>query len=228
MPKERILIVDDEEDLLELMRYNLNREGYRVQCVTTGEAALDAANKEVPDLIVLDLLLPNVDGLEVCRRLKAESKTKHIPVLMLTAKAEEADVVAGLELGADDYMTKPFSPRVLLARAKAVLRRKATPPADERSLISIHDLVVDPGRHEVLLAGKAVELTYTEFALLQFLARRPGWTFTRTQIVDAVKGEDYPVTERSVDVQVAGLRKKLGDFADYVQTVRGVGYRFKE
>ncbi len=228
MAKERILVVDDEEDLLELVRYNLTREGYRVACVSTGEDAIEQARRDLPDLIVLDLLLPNVDGLEVCRRLKGDSKTKHLPILMLTAKTEEADVVTGLELGADDYMTKPFSPRVLLARVKAVLRRKSANVPDERSVVRIHDLTVDPVRHEALLEGKPVELTYTEFALLHFLSRKPGWTFTRAQIVDAVKGEDYPVTERSVDVQVAGLRKKLGDRADYVQTVRGVGYRFKE
>lgn len=228
MAKERILVVDDEEDLLELVRYNLSKEGYRVTCVASGEDALVQARKEVPDVIVLDLLLPTVDGLEVCRRLKADAKTKHVPVLMLSAKSEEADVVAGLELGADDYMTKPFSPRVLLARVRAVLRRRAVEPPDDRTTVRIHELVIDPVRHEVLLERKPVELTYTEFALLHFLARRPGWTFTRSQIVDAVKGEDYPVTERSVDVQVAGLRKKMGTHADLIQTVRGVGYRFKE
>jgi two-component system alkaline phosphatase synthesis response regulator PhoP len=228
MPKEKILVVDDEADLLELVRYNLTKEGFRVTCVATGEEAIEQGRKDVPDLVILDLLLPSVDGLEVCRRLKSDAKTKHVPILMLSAKSEEADVVTGLELGADDYMTKPFSPRVLLARVRAVLRRKLAEPPDERSTVRIHELVIDPVRHEVLLGGKPVELTYTEFALLHFLARKPGWTFTRNQIVDAVKGEDYPVTERSVDVQVAGLRKKMGNFSEYIQTVRGVGYRFKE
>jgi two-component system phosphate regulon response regulator PhoB len=228
MAKEKILVVDDEEDLLELVRYNLTKEGYRVTCVASGEEAIEQARKDVPDLVILDLLLPSVDGLEVCRRLKNDGKTRHIPILMLSAKSEEADVVAGLELGADDYMTKPFSPRVLLARVRAVLRRRSAELPDERSTVRVHDLVVDPVRHEILLGGKPVELTYTEFALLHFLARKPGWTFTRNQIVDAVKGEDYPVTERSVDVQVAGLRKKMGNFSEYIQTVRGVGYRFKE
>jgi two-component system phosphate regulon response regulator PhoB len=178
-------------------------------------------------LIVLDLLLPNVDGLEICRLLKSDEKTKHIPVIMLTAKGEESDMVAGLELGADDYMTKPFSPRVLLARIKAILRRKAKGAADD-GVVQVRELVIHPGRHEAILDGKPLELTFTEFRLLHFLARRPGWAFTRAQIVDAVKGEDYPVTERSVDVQVAGLRKKMGDWGNYIETVRGVGYRFKE
>jgi two-component system phosphate regulon response regulator PhoB len=223
-----ILVVDDEEDLLELVRYNLSRDGYRVTCVGTGEDALKAARRQPPDLIVLDLMLPAVDGLEVCRRLKADSKTRDVPIIMLTAKSEESDMVAGLERGADDYIAKPFSPRVLSARVKALLRRKeAQRQAELETTIDVHELSIHPGRHEVTLAGTPVELTYTEFALLQFLAKRPGWAYTRTQIVDAVKGEDYPVTERSVDVQVAGLRKKLGDFGSYIETVRGVGYRFR-
>ena len=173
-------------------------------------------------------MLPAVDGLEVCRRLKGDSKTRDIPIIMLTAKSEESDMVAGLERGADDYIAKPFSPRVLSARVKALLRRKeAERKADLETTIDVHELSIHPGRHEATLAGDLLELTYTEFALLQFLAKRPGWAYTRTQIVDAVKGEDYPVTERSVDVQVAGLRKKLGDFGSYIETVRGVGYRFR-
>jgi two-component system phosphate regulon response regulator PhoB len=225
---QSVLVVDDEEDLLELVRYNLTREGYHVTCVATGEEALKAARKQPPDLIVLDLMLPAVDGLEVCRRLKSESKTRDIPIIMLTAKSEESDMVAGLERGADDYIAKPFSPRVLSARVKALLRRRENQTrAELETTIDVHELSIHPGRHEVSLAGQPLELTYTEFALLQFLAKRPGWAFTRTQIVDAVKGEDYPVTERSVDVQVAGLRKKLGDFGSYIETVRGVGYRFR-
>jgi two-component system alkaline phosphatase synthesis response regulator PhoP len=226
--RERILVVDDEEDLLELVNYNLSKEGFRVRPVTSGEEALAEARETLPDLIVLDLLLPAVDGLEVCRRLKSDPRTRHIPIIMLTAKSEESDMVAGLELGADDYVTKPFSPRVLLARVKAILRRKAKTAPDDDGAIRIRELTIHPGRHEVLLSSEPLELTYTEFRLLHFLARKPGWAFTRSQIVDAVKGEDYPVTERSVDVQVAGLRKKLGHFGAYIETVRGVGYRFKE
>jgi two-component system, OmpR family, alkaline phosphatase synthesis response regulator PhoP len=226
--RERILVVDDEEDLLELVNYNLTKEGYRVEGVGTGEEALAAARRALPDLVVLDLLLPHVDGLEVCRLLKSDPKTQHIPIIMLTAKSEEADVVTGLELGADDYLTKPFSPRVLLARIKAILRRKGKDADDDTGSIRVRELIIHPGRHEVLLEGAPVELTYTEFRLLHFLSRKPGWAFTRAQIVDAVKGEDYPVTERSVDVQVVGLRKKLKKYGSYIETVRGVGYRFKE
>ena len=228
MASERILVVDDEEDLLELVRYNLSKEGYHVRCVATGESAIQEAKLLLPDLILLDLMLPAVDGLAVCKVLKANPQTQHIPIMMVTAKTEEADVVTGLELGADDYITKPFSPRVLLARIRAVLRRKLKQSLEDSTAIKIHELVIHPGRHEVLLRGQAIELTYTEFRLLQFLARKPGWAFSRNQIVDAVKGEDYPVTERSVDVQVAGLRKKLGDLGSYIETVRGVGYRFRE
>jgi len=228
MAVERILVVDDEEDLLELISYNLTKEGYRVTCVATGEEAINEAKAALPDLIVLDLLLPSVDGLDVCKALKSDPKTQNIPIVMLTAKSEEADVVTGLELGADDYITKPFSPRVLLARIRTVLRRDSRQPLDDPGAIKIHNIVIHPGRHEVLLDGKIVDLTFTEFRLLHFLARKPGWAFSRGQIVDAVKGEDYPVTERSVDVQVVGLRKKLGDMGSFIETVRGVGYRFKE
>jgi two-component system phosphate regulon response regulator PhoB len=229
MATERILVVDDEEDLLELVRYNLSKEGYHVQCVASGELAIQAATTQLPDLILLDLMLPVVDGLDVCKSLKSNPKTQHIPIMMVTAKTAEADVVSGLELGADDYITKPFSPRVLLARIRAVLRRQhSAADGEDPAAIRVHELLIHPGRHEVLLRGQPVELTFTEFRLLQFLARKPGWAFSRTQIVDAVKGEDYPVTERSVDVQVAGLRKKLGEMGGYIETVRGVGYRFKE
>ena len=228
MPNQRVLVVDDEEDLLELIRYNLGKEGYQVRCVGTGEAALSEAKGYLPDVILLDLMLPAVDGLAVCKIIKSDPETAHIPIVMVTAKTGEADVVTGLELGADDYITKPFSPRVLLARVRAVLRRKPKQSTDDNATIKVHELVIHPGRHEVLLRGELVDLTFTEFRLLQFLARKPGWAFSRAQIVDAVKGEDYPVTERSVDVQVAGLRKKLGDLGTYIETVRGVGYRFRD
>ena len=228
MPKESILAVDDEEDILELLRYNLAKEGYRVTCVASGEEAVKAGKSILPDLILLDLLLPGIDGLEVCRLLKGEARTRNIPIIMLTAKGEEADIVTGLELGADDYLTKPFSPRVLLARIRAALRRRATAPPGETALLKVHQLVIDPGRHEVMLEDRPLDLTVTEFRLLHLLARRPGWVFTRSQIVNGVHGDDYPVSDRSVDVQVVSLRKKLGPYGKYLETVRGVGYRFKE
>jgi two-component system alkaline phosphatase synthesis response regulator PhoP len=229
MPKERILVVEDEEDILELVRFNLVKEGYQVAGALTGEDALKKARAEAFDLVVLDLMLPGIDGLEVAKKLKSDQKTGQVPILMLTAKGEEADIVTGLELGAEDYVTKPFSPRVLVARVRAILRRKSgQPDADPTSMLRIHNLEIDLGRRSVLISGQAVELTYTEFQLLYILARRPGWVFTRSQIVDAVRGDDYPVTDRSVDVQIVGLRKKLGDCSRYIETVRGVGYRFKE
>ena len=228
MPKEKILVVDDEEDIRELVKYNLAREGFKIFCASTGEKALKKARSKLLDLIILDLMLPGIDGLEVTKNLKNDPKTENIPIIMLTAKGEEADIVTGLELGADDYITKPFSPRVLIARVRAVIRRKSKEASDDMAEIEIHDLVIHPGRHEVLLSGAPVELTFTEFQVLYSLARRPGWVFTRSQIVDAVRGDDYPVTERSVDVQIVGLRKKLGAYGNYIETVRGVGYRFKE
>jgi two-component system phosphate regulon response regulator PhoB len=228
MGKQRILVVDDEEDILELVRYHLAREGYDVVVSASGEEALKKAKKELLDLVVLDLMLPGLDGLEVAKALKADAKTRILPIIMLTAKGEDADVVSGLEIGADDYITKPFSPRVLVARIKTVLRRRSREPVGESDSISIHDLDIHPGRRSVIAGGKPVELTFTEFQLLHTLARRPGWVFTRSQIVDAVRGSDYPVTDRSVDVQVVGLRKKLGAHGSYIETVRGVGYRFKE
>jgi two-component system alkaline phosphatase synthesis response regulator PhoP len=227
MKKERILVVDDEEDILELVRFNLEREGYNVMCTISGEETLPIARREHPDLIVLDLMLPGMDGLEVARQLKGNSDTKKVPIVMLTAKGEEADIVTGLELGADDYITKPFSPRILLARVRAVLRRKGHETQDKNTIIQTHNLVIHPGRHEVMVNGDPIQLTFTEFGILHYLARRPGWVFTRSQIVDEVRGVDYYVTERSVDVQIVGLRKKLGTVGKYIETVRGVGYRFR-
>lgn len=228
MPREKILVVDDEEDILELVRYNLEREGFQVTCAESGEKAMERTRQEAPDLIVLDLMLPGIDGLEVARRLKQDQKTAGLPIVMLTAKGEEADIVAGLELGADDYITKPFSPRVMIARIKAVLRRQSQQAQDPERILNIGNLIIDPRRRSVWADDTYIDLTYSEFQILLFLAARPGWVFTRSQIVDAVRGENYPVTDRSVDVQIAGLRKKLGQYSAYIETVRGVGYRFKE
>jgi two-component system phosphate regulon response regulator PhoB len=224
--RTRILVVDDEPDLLELVDYNLTQAGYDVACVTSGAEALAHARASTPDLIVLDVMLPDVDGLEVCKALRRNSQTGTIPIVMLTARSEDADIVAGLELGADDYLTKPFSPRVLLARIKAVLRRQQSDDGAEAIVIR-DDIFIHPGRYEVRLGDQLVSLTPTEFHILHFLARRPGWVFTRYQIVDAVRGEDAEVTERSVDVHIAAIRRKLGDSRDLVETLRGVGYRFR-
>ena len=228
MSKEKILVVDDEEDILELVRHHLNREGYAVRCAESGEEALQGAKSEAVNLIILDLMLPGIDGLEVTRRLKTDPRTQQIPILMLSAKGEESDVVTGLELGADDYITKPFSPRILVARVRASIRRQIKGPPDETAVIQAHEIEIHPGRRTVQINGRTVNLTYTEFQVLSILARRPGWVFTRSQIVDMVRGDDYPVTDRSVDVQIVGLRKKLGACGHYIETVRGVGYRFKD
>jgi two-component system phosphate regulon response regulator PhoB len=226
MEKTTILIVDDEEDIIELVRLNLIREGYKTLTCTTGEKALQIAESKRPDLVILDLMLPGIDGMEVCRQLKANPSTRQIPVLMLTAKGEEADVVAGLELGASDYVTKPFSGKILAARVRRLLRDQEE--TDNRSVIRIRDLTIDPLRHEVLVSGKLVLLTLTEFNILHVLARHPGVVFSRYQIVDKLHGGDYMVTDRAVDVQIVGLRRKLGPRGRLIETIRGVGYRLRD
>jgi len=228
MSKANILIIEDDEDIRELSRYNLEKEGYSVSCMDSGEKAMREIHRKQPDLILLDLMLPGMDGFEICRILKRDEQTARIPIIMVTAKSEDADIVAGLELGAEDYITKPFSPGVLIARVRTVLRRRTAAPAGTEEKIDIHNLSLDPKRFETRVDGKSVELTATEFALLHLLARHPGWVFTRAQIIDAVKGSDYPVTDRSVDVQIVGMRKKLKTAGGLIQTVHGIGYRFME
>lgn len=227
MANERILIVDDEEDVLELVRYNLDRSGYQIETASSGEEALTKARKSSPELIILDLMLPGIDGLEVCKKLKADVKTEHIPIVMLTAKGDEADIVTGLELGAEDYITKPFSPKVLVARVRRILHRAVSRDL-EKPIMRKRDLTIDPGRREVLVKGKPVDLTFTEFNILYTLVKRPGLVFTRYQIIDMVHGDDYLVTDRAIDVQIVSLRKKLASCGNYIETVRGVGYRFKD
>lgn len=224
--RTRVLVVDDEPDLLELVSYNLSKAGYEVACAHSGEEALVHIKTHLPDLVLLDVLLPGLDGLEICKALRCHPNTATTPIVMLTARGEDADVVAGLELGADDYLTKPFSPRILLARMKAVLRRRQVDGPLETPLV-FDDVVIQPGRYEVRLGQDLIYLTPTEFHILHFLARRPGWVFTRYQIVDAVRGEEADITERSVDVHVAAIRRKLGDYRVLIETLRGVGYRFK-
>ena len=227
-PHASILLVEDEQDLQELLAYNLSREGYDVTTASTGEEALRHARARRPDLILLDLMLPGMDGLEVCRALRSRDTTADVPVIMLTAKGEERDIVRGLELGADDYVTKPFSPRVLLARIAAVLRRTQNERETQTGgAIAVGDVTVDPDRHEVNTPEGNVELTATEFKLLTLLTRRPGRVYTRQQIIEAIHGGYAAVTDRSVDVQVVALRRKLGAQGANIETVRGVGYRYR-
>lgn len=228
MSKNTVLIVEDEEDIRTLLLYNLGKEGFSVTAVESGELGLQHAIANHPDLIILDLMLPGMDGLSVCRTLKSSDETRGIPIIIASAKGEEADIITGLEMGADDYVAKPFSPKVLIARLRALLRRTGQQPADQSAAVRIHELEIDPVKFKIRLAGEKLELTTNEFHVLHYLARHVGWVFTRYQIVNAVRGEDYVVTERAIDVQIAGLRKKLGKYADYIETVRGIGYRFKE
>ncbi|PJA51875.1 MAG: DNA-binding response regulator, partial [Candidatus Marinimicrobia bacterium CG_4_9_14_3_um_filter_48_9] len=197
-----ILVVEDEETILELIRYNLRQAGFTVGDAMDGEEALVYVEKHHPDCIVLDLMLPGLDGLTVCRRLKRNPATAQIPILMLTAKGDERDVVTGLEAGADDYVTKPFSPKVMLARVNALLRRAETGGRSSQGTLTIHNIILHPGKREVTIAGLLSELTYTEFEILNLLARHPGWVYTRNQIVEAVRGDNYPVTDRAVDFQI--------------------------
>ena len=222
----RILIVEDEESYREPLVYQLTREGYDVSAAATGEEGLELFTKGGIDLVLLDLMLPGLDGTALCRRIREQSR---VPIIMLTAKSEESDIVTGLEVGADDYLAKPFSPKVLIARIKSVLRR-VNPTELEESSTSLKRgvLTMNRGTREAAIDGHALSLTFSEFEILYLLARRPGWVFTRNQIVNEVKGDDYPVTERAVDVQMVSLRRKLGGHGDLIETVRGVGYRFAQ
>ena len=227
MADAHILVVDDELELQELVRYNLVKAGYRVTCVGCGEEALSQIHTQPPALLILDLLLPGIDGLDVCKTLKRDPHTVAIPIIMLTARGEEADIVTGLELGADDYLTKPFSPRVLLARVKAALRRSAGMPGAETGVIAYEDVRIHPGHRDVRVGTRPIQLTPTEFNILHMLAQRPGWVFTRYQIVDRARGNDAGVTERSVDVHITALRRKLGKAGAAIETIRGIGYRLR-
>ena len=227
MAKKTILVIDDEADLIELVRYNLVKEGFEVIAAPDGETGLASARREMPDVVVVDLMLPGIDGLEVCRALRADDRTAQIPVIILTAKNAESDRVVGLEIGADDYVTKPFSPRELAARVKALLRR-AAPRQPALDFIRHGDLSIDLVRHEVYCTGKLINLTATEFRLLQFLAARPGRVFSRSELIDGALGRDIAVLDRTIDVHVMALRKKLGSCGTWIETIRGFGYKFQE
>lgn len=222
------MIVEDEQEILELLIHNLSKEGYQVSGATSGEDALPKIRSTKPELILLDLLLPGMNGLDLCRTVKRDTSTQDIPIIMVTAKGEENDILTGLKLGADDYIVKPFSPRILIARMRAVLRRKNRTDMDNQAPIEINEITLNPGRHEVTAGGEKIDLTYTEFKILMFLASHPGWVFSRFQIVEAVRGDNYPVTDRAVDVVIVGLRRKLGPYGNCIETVRGVGYKMRE
>lgn len=227
MAKKEILVVEDEKDLIELIKYNLEKEGFQVISAADGEEGLRLVQRRRPVLVLLDLMLPVIDGLEVCRKIKKDPQTAGIPVVILTVKDAEADIVAGLEVGADDYITKPFSPRVLIARVRAILRRYEE-SSEARKVIKLAGLTIDSVRHEVKVNTEDVQLTRMEFNLLKFLAERAGRVFTRNQIMDGILGLDAVVIDRAIDVHIASLRKKLGDYGSRIVTVRGVGYKFKE
>jgi len=228
MSKSTIVVVEDEEDIYEVVRYNLEKEGFHVHGAFSGEIAQQKITVHQPDLVLLDLMLPGISGLDLCRKLKQQDDTRQIPIIMVTAKTEDADIVAGLELGAEDYITKPFSPRVLIARVRSVLRRQKIGVIDESNIINFDGILINPGQHKVSINDTRLDLTPSEFRILHFLARRPGWVYTRDQIIDAVRGEGYAITDRAIDVQVVGLRKKMGGFGAWIETVRGIGYRFRE
>jgi two-component system alkaline phosphatase synthesis response regulator PhoP len=224
----KIIVIEDETDILEVISYNLSREGFKVITATDGKDGLRKIIDQSPDLVILDLMLPGVDGIDLCRRIKADPLTRRIPVVMVTAKGEESDVVLGLGVGADDYISKPFSPKELIARVKAVLRRG--PLRDDLApgeRISSGGVTVDAVRHEVRIGGRPIDFTATEFRLLHFLASHPGRAFTRDQLLSRVIGEGAQVLDRNIDVHVRAVRKKLGERQDLIETIRGVGYRFR-
>ncbi len=227
MSRPSILIVEDEADIAQLIEFHLEREGFPTRVASSGSAGLEMIEKSPPALVLLDIMLPDVDGLEICKRLKRDTATRDVPIIMVTAKGEESDVVVGLELGAEDYITKPFSPKVLIARIKAVLRRRDA-DVSGHIVLAGGDLSIDPARHTVKAHGEELELTLTQYRLLHFLALRPGFVRTRDQIVSAVRGEDAVLSSRVIDVHIAALRQKLGDLGHLVETIRGVGYRITE
>ncbi|MBN2809175.1 MAG: response regulator [Deltaproteobacteria bacterium] len=229
MKKEQIAVVEDEADIREVMVYNLERDGYRVFSARNGKQGLELIQAKKPDLVLLDLMLPGLDGLQICKLLKADELTCSIPIIMVSARGEESDIVSGLELGADDYITKPFSTREMLARVNAVLRRRE-PLSEKKSSVRIEyaGVTIDVGRHQVWVDDEPVAMTATEFKLLHFLAHHPGWVFTRDHLISRIMGEDNFIVDRNIDVHIQAVRKKLGPYRNLIETIRGIGYRFKE
>ena len=226
--KLRVVVIEDEEDIRQLIEYNLRRHGMECEGASHGVEGMSIIRRTRPDLVLLDLMLPDISGLRICEELRKDPTTAEIPIIIISARGEETDVVHGLEGGADDYIAKPFSPKVLIARAQAVVRRRARPEELAEQLLRRGKLTIIPEKNEIFVEETKVRLTFTEYQLLLLLARRPGWVFTRDQIVDKVRGENCAVTDRAVDVQVVGLRRKLGECGNYIETVRGIGYRFRE
>ena len=223
---KNILIVDDEKDILELIKFNISNNGYNCFCAENGETAVKLAKNKIPDLIILDLMLPGIDGLDICRILKNNKETENIPILMLTAKTSDENIIEGLESGADDYVTKPFSIKVLIARVETLLRRNYIHEKENSDIMTFEGLKIHVGTRMVFVNEKNITLTYTEFQILYQLASHPNWVYTRNQLIDQIRGNDYPVTDRTIDFQIVGLRKKLGEASKYIKTVRSVGYRF--
>ena len=226
MTRTQIVIVEDEPDIVEVISYNLKREGYQVASADRGDEGLKLVRSQSPSLVILDLMLPGMDGLAVCQQLKADPITRDIPIIMVSAKGEESDIVIGLGMGADDYLAKPFSPRELLARVKAVLRRGPVREEQQKERVVVRDMVLDIARHEVRVSGELLRLTATEFRILFQLASQPGRAFTREQLLNRVVGKGVVIVDRNIDVHIRSIRKKLGDHGEMIQTIRGVGYRF--
>lgn len=222
--KKRVLVVDDEIDLLEIIEFNLEKEGFIVKCVKSGEEALKAVISFKPDVVILDLMLPGIDGYETCKAIRQNPATSSVVIIMLTAKGEDSDIITGLEIGADDYIVKPFSPKVLIARIRATSRKQAR--SLKKDLIKVHSMVIDPNQHSIFVNNKKIDVTANDFELLLLFASEPGQVFTRQQIIESLRGENYAITERAVDVQIVGLRRKLGKAGKYIETIHGVGYRF--
>ena len=227
MKKSKIVVIEDEVDILEVINYNLSKEGFDVCSALDGEEGLALIKKEVPDLVLLDLMLPGLDGIEICRKLKTDYSTRSIPIIMVTAKGEESDIVLGLGMGADDYMVKPFRPRELMARIRSVLRRGDFIEEGE-GLVSIDELVIDINRHEVKLEGKIIVLTAMEFKLLHFLASHPGQVFTRENLLNHISSDDTFIIDRNIDVHIRSIRKKLNKHRELIETIHRVGYRFRD
>jgi two-component system phosphate regulon response regulator PhoB len=228
MPKNRILVVEDDRALSEILVYNLEKSGFEVSKANDGRDGLNQAQLKLPDVILLDVMLPVIDGVEVCRRLRAQPETANATIIMLTAKSEESDQLIGFSVGADDYVTKPFSVRVLLERIKALMRRKSKPIEDDSDTVARFGISLDRRRYRVTVDEVVVDLTKSEFRLLDTLIRQPGRAFDRSELIDSALGEDTLVLERTIDVHIRALRKKIGEKADAIETVRGVGYRFRE